>query len=906
MMIVPVTQVASRWLLAGVSLSAFTTPALAQTSIDPPAVQDSTVTEPGIQDDSAPAGAGSQDIIVTGTRIRGIAPAGSPVIGLDQSAIQNSGATTATEVLRQLPQVFNLGASDTQFTSSNSANANVTAGTAINLRGLGTEATLTLISGRRAPPQGAQAQYFDPSVIPTAAIGRVEVLLDGGSAIYGSDAVGGVVNLNLRRNYNGFEASARYGFANDLDQVVLSAVGGRTWSTGSVMIAGEYNRRSNLETADRARYYTGDLTPFGGADLRSFNALPGNIRVGGVRYAIPAGQDGTNLSAAQLAPNTTNRISPHLGGDALPESERVSAAATFEQEVGDWLKVSAEGIYSWRQADRAVGPGGAILTVPRTNPFFVHPTNPAATSVQVEYSFLNDFGVTRRLGENEFIFGAVELDAELFADWEGSVFANWGRSDDDSSLNGVNNAALNAALASSDPSTAFNPFGPGGNTNPATLAAINALALVTSTVSELAEYGISLSGSLLQLPGGRLRTAFGYTRQDAENINTIANSSGTSSNTVLSTSETTASRTVDSVFGELFVPLFSEDNATTGLQELSLSIAARYDRYSDFGSTTNPKIGLVWRPVNDLRLRGSFGTSFRAPGLPDTNERSSLTITVSDFADPQSATGLSRTLWVRGPDPDLGPEQATIYSFGGDYEPSFVDGLTVSATYFNVEYTDRIDSPGNNTLALSRPDLAALIVRNPSAALVQPFLDDPLYTGVETDPSTVQVFLDGRKKNIGVIRTDGLEFQARYLTGDWRFAANASYLLSFEKQITPSASLLEYVDTIGNPLRFRARLESGWSSGPAQITGYLNYAGGYNNNSVTPVQKIDQYATVDLSARYNLRNLVGAPRDLELTLDVQNMFDRLPPIVLNGNLAFDPEVAGVLGRFVLIGLRTRF
>ena len=150
-------------------------------------------------------------------------------------------------------------------------------------------------------------------------------------------------------------------------------------------------------------------------------------------------------------------------------------------------------------------------------------------------------------------------------------------------------------------------------------------------------------------------------------------------------------RDVKSGYLEVFVPVVGASNARSGIQDLSLSGAVRYDDYSDFGGTLNPKFALRYVPVDGLTFRGTFGTSFRAPTLSDIDVQA-LTISVQDFVDPSGPGGVTRTLWVRGGNDQLGPERATIWSLGADYEPAFLSGLNLSLTYFNVNYRDRIET----------------------------------------------------------------------------------------------------------------------------------------------------------------------------------------------------------------------
>lgn len=831
-------------------------------------------------------------IVVTGSRIRGIEPTGSPVIGLGRDELEATAAATTTELLSQLPQVFNLGVTDATFSSANNANANVTLGTGINLRGLGTESTLTLLDGRRLPQSGTQGQFFDPSVIPTSALERIEVLADGSSGIYGSDAVGGVVNLLLRRNFDGAEFHARAGFSDGSEEYQAGGAIGKDWGSGSAMVAAEYVDRSALLASERS-FYTDDLTPFGGPDLRSQFSNPGNIIVGGVSYAIPAGQDGTNLDPGDLVAGTANLQSAYRGAYALPSQERYSFAATFEQDINDWISVQAQGFLGHRDGVQAFGASTSTLTVPSSNPFFVHPTDPGADSVQVQYSFYDDLGNSYCRGKQDVLFATGGASLRLGGGWSAEAFFSYGEDRERSGLNNVNNAALAAALADPDPATAFNPFGSGSNTNTNTLASLVGEFRV-DTDYRLQEYGLSADGPLLKLPAGEVRAALGATRQEIRfiDINPFPND---------------RSRGINSIFGELFIPLIGPDNAGPLAQELNFSAAVRYDDYEDIGSTTNPKFGLTWRLVDALTLRGSWGTSFRAPSLADTGNPFN---TLSNFVDPSLPSGFRRVLFLRGGNPDLQPETATTWSVGADLEPLSVPGLRLSATYYNVNYENRIATPGNDPLALVRPELAGLVTLYPSAEAVTAIYNAPGFAGVPEDPASVLAIVDGRKLNLGTVKTDGLEFIGDYQRdtswGSWQAGFNAAYILNFERAITPQAPLVDIVNTINNPLQFIVRAHVGATVGGFSARIYANHTGGYDNDSVDPVQDVPSHTEFDLALRYTVDAPLSLMRAVTFTLDVEDVFDNDPPYVRNGNLAFDPNAHDALGRTVLIGVRTQF
>ncbi len=855
-----------------------------------------------------------ESIVVTGTRIRGAAPVGAPVLSIGQAEIQSTGATTLTEVLRHVPQVANLGADDSRFNANQGANGNITAGSAINLRGLGADATLSLIDGRRlpiSPSLGTTAGTgaFDVSLIPTSAIGRLEVMADGGSALYGADAVGGVVNILLRNPFDGMDVGARQSWADGFDTTSFDAAFGRTWSSGGLMIAAQWQERDNL-AASKRDYFTDDLRRYGGSDGRSYSSAPGNIVVGGVRYPIPAGQDGTNLTPADLILGTPNRQSTHAGADALPAQERRSVALNFEQDLTDSLRLKAQGLYAIRDSERSSGPGNFLqtLTVPNTNPSFVHPTDPAAPSVSVAYNLQADFGNQVRTASERVAYLTTGLELDLSASWTAELFGSFGYNHQATSRNEINSRAMAAALADSNPATAFNPFGGGGNNNPQTLARIRA----TNNISwdyEMRHVGLSANGGLFDLPGGEVKLAVGAEHLRSELGTYERRNTGTPNIDQWAITDVSGVRRLNSVYAELLVPIVGSGNAMSGIERLTLSLAGRHDDYSDVGTTTNPKFGFNWTPVQGVQVRGSYGKSFKAPAGPGADK--GLVISVMEFVDPTAPGGTTRTLWVRSGVEGLRPETATIWSLGVDLSPVSLPGLELSLNYFNVDYTDRIAAPGNDTSPLTKEAmLSEFITRNPSADLVNHYLSMPSYTGLPQDPATILAFVDGRPRNIGRVRTDGLEIGASYgwSTGsnDWIVGLDAQHVLTYEQSLIPSQPLVDYANTINYPLAWTGRARFGWTRNELSATAYVNHAGSYDNTSVRPTANVDAYTTVDLSLRYTPDSSHAILRDLTFALDVTNALDEEPPVVLNGTLAFDPQVASAIQRQISFGVRKRW
>ena len=246
---------------------------------------------------------------------------------------------TLTDFLRKVPQVQGFGVDASQATTQGTGGTNTTRGSSINLRSLGPQATLTLLDGQRLASSGVAGNYIDPNAIPAIAVERVEVVADGSSAIYGSDAVAGVVNFITRKDYDGVLLRGRYGLSDGYWLRQGGAVVGKRWSTGGFALSYEHSESDNLNGGERF-YVRSDLRDFGGKDYRNSQCNPGNIVVGGVPYAIPAGGV-TAATAGSLVRNTRNFCENLRYGDILPAENRDSFIFNAHQEIVQGLTLSA-------------------------------------------------------------------------------------------------------------------------------------------------------------------------------------------------------------------------------------------------------------------------------------------------------------------------------------------------------------------------------------------------------------------------------------------------------------------------------------------------------------------------------------------------------------------------------------
>ena len=855
------------------------------------------------------------EIVVTGTSIRGVAATGSPVTGVDQEELKASGVASASEVTKLLPLVLNLGADEARnsFTGgAQDAAANGTAVRTVNLRGIGPEATLLLFNGRRLAPNGVIKALSDVDQIPTVALARIEVVADGASAIYGSDAVAGVVNLITRKNFDGAETAYRYGAADDLYQRVYSQTFGKTWDGGSAFFAYEHNERSHLSGADRP-FASQDRRARGGSDARPFTAAPGNIVIAGVRYALP-NTNGVGVSPASLVAGTANRYDEAFAADLLPAQERDTILFNVHHKVDDRLELWYEGFYSRRKFDLAAPPALFSLAVPNTNPWFVAPAGvtPTPASETVEYRFLDDRQPNSTGWENSQQ-NAVGFVFDLTDDWQMQGSFDHGMDRGFQSRQSVlNNTILTAALRSSNPATAFNPFGNG------TFNRGNNAALVELIDGERNQYGTAISknfqikadGPLMDLPAGSVRLALGA----AYNNNTFRQSlfaTNVSVDGSVTSKIVVNRRNVRGVFGELFIPLVGGDNAMPDIERLDLSLAGRVEEYSDFGPTSNPKVGVVYSPIAGLNLRATYGTSFRAPSLVDGADQIQ-NIFIQNLTDPASGTGTTRGIFYNGGNSKLGPEEATTWSYGLDWTPAFLEGLRVSATYYKIDYTNRIDVVPNSALtqaavygiyAMRRPaasDVAGNVAFN---ALVANFMSSPDLQNPLEAVTNINAIIDGRRQNLGSLKQDGLDVNIGYRmeTGVGAFDASVDVAKIFhvKRRTAIGAPETDVIDTFGNPVDLRVRYALGWSLGGFSAHAFANYVDSFRNTAVTPNVEAPSQTTYDATLSYAFPETAPYHLDgVRLTLSAQNLTDEDPPIVLNGTVSWDSQTASAIGRLV--------
>lgn len=854
------------------------------------------------QSSSAAADETIEEIQVTGTRMRGTqGPVGAEIITLGREDIDLTNKVTVTDMLREVPQILNLGVTESTRDTPG-GNGNITYGNGINIRGLGPFSTLVLINGHRVV---TNSRNVEPTALPLIAIDRIEVVPDGASAVYGSDAVAGVVNMVMRRNLDGAAVEARYGTADGYDEYRIGAYWGTTWDSGQFFVAGELNDRTALSGDDRDFY---------GLGQQSNQCDPGTIIIGGESYAIPAGGI-TQADAGTLVPGTENLCNPNAGNDLLPDQQHTNVVMTFNQDIGENLEFFADGFYSLREFERYTGWTNALLTVPSTNAFFVDPTG-AATTSQVGYEF-RDYPNDNTPGEAGYSQLTGGLRWDLAGSWQLEGLVSYGEATEVSNAtDGTDNGDLSAALASSDPATAFDPYGL-GRTSQAVLDGIRDFQFVVDHTMKFTLAQLSADGELFELPGGAVKLAVGYEYQDYDYGPTLVRGPpgtppGCRPCQVAGTD--TLLRDVNSVYAEFLFPIIGDGNARSGFQRLDVRAAVRYDDYSDIGDTTNPQFGVTWGITDGFDLRASYGTSFRAPLIPDLYGNSSAFFP-EPFPDPLLGGADRPGLFQSGGNLNLSPEEATTWTIGMDWTPESLPGLLVKLTWFDVDYEGQIQQYLGDNNILFREDQfdgTGIIVRDQAAAdLVADLMAQgiPVF-GVLPDPVTL--YVDGRPQNLGVTQMSGLDFQVGYDWendyGSWNATVGGMYVADYKEAITPSADLVDLKNQIFKPLTLRGTGRFSWMNGPYSANLRMYYTGSYDNVFVDPVDGVDSNLTFDLGASMRIGDADGGSFSdgWMLGLDIRNLFDEEPPYVNVFPFGYDPTAADPMGRLWSVSLRKTF
>jgi outer membrane receptor protein involved in Fe transport len=418
-------------------------------------------------------------------------------------------------------------------------------------------------------------------------------------------------------------------------------------------------------------------------------------------------------------------------------------------------------------------------------------------------------------------------------------------------------------------------------------------------------FDAKVDGRVLTVPAGDVRYALGgqFRRESFD------------SRDVLAMTEFYPHRNVGAGFVELRIPLIGSGNSLPMVDQLELTLADRAEHYSDFGSTNNPQVGLIWRPIADLKLRGTYGTSFRAPLLNDLNPVPFQVVPVGEF-DPASGD-LTNSLVVFGGNSRLRAEKAHTWTAGVDFSPQAVPEFHASATYYNIRFSDVVTDPefSIDILDALRQEAIlgpSIILRNPSAALVERLASSPGFSNIfDVDLATIGAIVDSRVHNLSIERTSGMDMDAAWAQqtaiGNLEIGLNGTYIFGFDNQFTSEAPTISILDTAYNPVNLRMRARAVIRRRGLTWATFVNYTNSYRSGSGTASASVPSWTTVDSTLKYLFNADRGPLAELALLVAVTNLADKHPPTVANQvGINFDGANANALGRMLSVQISKRW
>jgi outer membrane receptor protein involved in Fe transport len=898
---------------------------------------------------SAPA---VEQVIVTGSRIRRIdAEGAAPVQTVTRDQITNSGVAAVGDLLQQLPSIAG-AATNPQVNNGGGDGAST-----ISLRGLGAERTLVLLDGRRLGPS------FDVNSIPLNLIDRVDILKQGAGATYGSDAVGGVVNIITRKDITGFDASYQFGQSSRKDARTkdVELTFGTATDKSHVVIGLDYNKAGAVSAGNRnfskhaLYWYTynhatqivklgSSSVPQGRITLPGSTVLP-NGQTADVYYGTTkpsvvltrkTGAPGTSLSDFRLYNSATDAYDYQPENLALTPQERSSIFLNGGYTVSDALELYTSALHNETTS------GFQIATLPMV-------ANNDGFATSADNPFGISFGATKAGGADGTNFQTRPVDlgtrhsksdttlnqltvggrgAIPNSTWDWDLAYTFQGSKESVSVDGyIQTGLLNNALKSN----AFNIFNVTSDT-PTGQASLASLKQYTAGYTDFYETNertvdLSFSGDVIDWKPGTIKAAVGASyHKDTLNdvVDQITNYTASSDFSACGLAAETCSgntagdETVKEVYGELFVPLLSK---MPFVQSLNLTLGSRYSHYASFGGTTNSSVKLEFRPVTDLMLRGTWSQVFRAPTIG--NRFGAQQGTFPSFTDPcQNATGQepgyaqacqyitpgsgykqdnSQILAYLGGNQDLKPEKGKVFTLGGVYDSSLIKGLSLSLDYWHYRLNGAISAA--NPLAVVNNCL-----NSPSAA----------YCGRIHRDTTGQIsYVDASEINAGFIQTNGIDLSAKYILpatsfGRFQIAVDATRTGSFKYDlgdgvVTQAAGTLD--NTYGNFSKWRTSAQLNWKYqdvGVQWSTRYISAAtvtASAGPAKDLPLLKEAAVIYHDVAASYDLKRT-----GTKFMIGARNLFDKQPPLayqfVLNGNV--DVNTYDTVGRQWYVRLEQSF
>ncbi len=853
-----------------------------------------------------PDGGGLERMAVTGSRIaRTDSDQVNPLLRLDREEIEARGVSSVAELLQTLPiagaGLNQLGSAGTSFGAAN-----------INLRNLGANRTLVLVNGRRWVNTGGGRgfrDFVDLNSIPLAAVESIEVLKDGASAIYGSDAIAGVVNIRTVQDFDGVRVRAQYGQTsrNDGEQRSIDLTMGHTTDRGSILLSISHVDNQPIFVDDR--FFSAQ--PLGTLSL--------NTPYG--RYIIPGrgtltlieGRSGTSPEDFRPFDNVADRVSLFDDTYLTQPNRRNSIYGQGRYALSSNIDLVTEAFFTRRESRQNFSPavlnltGAAGFSIPADHPFnpFDQDLGPGLTinTQIIDHIQRENF---QQVDTVRFMLG---LEGELGNGWRWDVSGMYGGSDSEFQAYGqvnLDRIALGigdvARCAATQGCVPLNLFGGPGSWTQAQLDWISFVGKDTQEV-RVSSFQANLTGDLFDLLDGRLAFATGieYRKERAGDIpDALVNSLGTfqsgSATTGPRREPTQGEFDLTELYLELNAPLLQ---GRPGIERLELSAAARYSDYSTFGGELTSKFGVGWKPVEGLLFRGTYSEGFRSPSIIELFAGRRQTNLPA--VDPCSGGGAglpgcagvpssylqsgSQILATVGSNPELEPERSDTLTLGVAWVPAWFNGFELTVDWYRIKVDDAIINIGS-----------------------QRILNDCAFVGLRCNLITREASGDVANLidagvNIASQEVEGVDIVARYRldtarAGRFDWVLDTAYLSKFREIIPDPAAGTQTVENREGGLFFResyprwsAQLATNWQLNAFSANWRIRHIDSMKENSARP--NIGSVTYHDVQVAYRLPSW-----NSRIAFGVNNLFDKAPPYSLvNTNINFDISTYDARGRF---------
>lgn len=944
-----------------------------------------------------------EHILVTGSRLQhGNIVNKSTVITSDE--IKSRGVTSVEELIRTLPQnlgniggMSNLNPNGPLAVADNSARNMSMIGalgvSAANLGGMGAGRTLILVNGRRmAGAAGIEDGFVNLNGIPLSAIESVEIITDGASAVYGADAMGGVINFILKKGYSGSTVTVQHENSNNgADNSRLSLYTGYAWTSGSASLTLDYSKRDPLINA-KTGYVTNNYAPYFNDDSyydrRSFSSggQPAFIDNTIFSYNPETGLTDTLRQAYTVAPGFTGQPTiddmimvdgsamrdfvPRLGG---PNNETKSVTLNFDQQLTENLSFNSSGLFTRNEAsqDQIQWNGIALNLAPGQayNPFPAYSLSPWSPGVTASYfpeaeiasgelplgfsestndSWSLNLGLTYEINDDtklDFIYTTSRSTTSGNRFTAGSIVTmqtdsanpdNWSCYNFDLDQGNYTGDRLNfyqdlfnrqcAALTSSDPNIAFNPWKSSSDRSGGSINDFFYREATEERGSKLENYELRLTGSIFELPAGEIYYAIGGEYND----------DGVDSNEIAVITGESMKRTRKGYFVETSIPIFGKKYNLPLIKSLTISLAARRDEYSTEGAVgtvddipldmggefiydkstfgrTTPSYGLNWQPTNDITLRAKWTEGFKAPPytrLFSTTGTTQYETTISndplydcranedcdvDYGDSYYGYYALRTTT---PNPDLKPETSKQESYTFSWYPKgTLDGLTVDVTYNNTKVKNEYANVADLSRMMPASDVyeyAEFYPRDESGKITE--MRNMTFNLVGSEYASV------------------LYEVGYYVSTDFgSFSPKVTYINNLKSELTTFNGLppRSNLGTIGGVDDYKINASLQYGYGDLSTSLWVYYTPEYINDNEAIlaagevsnpdiVKTVGSMTTIDLTANYQFTSAFS------VNFAARNMFDKTPPLIVVGQLPYDPARYNVAGRRISLELQYEF